>query len=113
MSDSTKKGSKHHTAEQVIAKLREATAMLASGQSLAQVIQSLGVSEATYHRWKDQYGGMRSGEAKRLKDLEQEHVRLKVAARVTVSARRILFRLASSYPHQTLWHRLIQRLVPG
>jgi putative transposase len=77
MSDSTKKGRKHHTAEQVIAKLREASAMLASGQSLAQVIQSLGVSEATYHRWKDQYGGMRSGEAKRLKDLEQENARLK------------------------------------
>ncbi len=77
MSDSTKKGRKHHTPEQVIAKLREATAMLASGQSLAQVIQSLGVSEATYHRWKDQYGGMRSGEARRLKDLEQENARLK------------------------------------
>jgi transposase-like protein len=61
----------------VIAKLREAEAMLASGQTLAQVNQALGVSEATYHRWKEQYGGMRSGEAKRLKDLEQENARLK------------------------------------
>ena len=77
MSDSSRKGRKRHKPEQVIAKLREAEAMLASGQTLAQVIQALGVSEATYHRWKEQYGGMRSGEAKRLKDLEQENTRLK------------------------------------
>ena len=68
---------KRHTPEQVIAKLREADAMLASGASVGQVCQRLEVSEATLNRWRNQYGGMKSGEAKRLKELEQENARLK------------------------------------
>ncbi len=51
--------------------------MLNAGQSVAQVIQHLGVSEATYHRWRNQYGGMKAEEAKRLKELEAENARLK------------------------------------
>jgi len=66
-----------HTAEQVVAKLREADAMLAAGRSVAQVVQALGVSEPTYNRWRDQYGGMKAGEARRLKELEVENGRLK------------------------------------
>lgn len=68
---------KRHRPEQVIAKLREADAMLASGASVGQVCQRLEVSEATLSRWRNQYGGMKSGEAKRLKELEQENARLK------------------------------------
>jgi len=68
-----------HTPEQVIAKLREAEAMLGSGQSVGQVVQHLGVSEQTSNRWRNQYRGMKSGEARRLKDLEQENARLKRA----------------------------------
>jgi len=66
-----------HTPEQVINKLREADAMLTSGRSMAQVLQHLGVSEQTFHRWRNQYGGMKSEEAKRLKELEVENARLK------------------------------------
>ena len=66
-----------HTPEQVINKLREADAMLSSGRSMAQVLQHLGVSEQTFHRWRNQYGGMKSEEAKRLKELEVENARLK------------------------------------
>ena len=66
-----------HSPEQIIAKLREAEAKLASGASIGQVCQQLGVSEATFHRWRNQYGGMKAGEAKRLKELEQENTRLK------------------------------------
>lgn len=66
-----------HTAEQVVVKLREADAMLAAGRALAQVVQHLGVSEATYQRWRNQYGGMKAGEARRLRDLEVENARLK------------------------------------
>jgi len=66
-----------HSPEQIIAKLREADARLASGTSIGQVCQQLGVSEATFHRWRNQYGGMKAGEAKRLKELEQENARLK------------------------------------
>jgi transposase-like protein len=56
-----------HTPEQVINKLREADAMLSSGRSMAKVFQPLGVSEQTLHRWRNQYGGMKSAEARRLK----------------------------------------------
>jgi putative transposase len=66
-----------HTPEQVITKLRQADADLAQGLSLAQVCQKLGVSEATLHRWRNQYGGMKADEARRLKDLEAENARLK------------------------------------
>lgn len=70
---------KRHTPEQIIAKLREAEAMLGAGQSVGQVVQRLGVSEQTFSRWRNQYGGMKSGEARRLKELEQENARLKRA----------------------------------
>ncbi len=68
---------KRHTPEQIIAKLREADAMLGAGKTLAQVVQQLTVSEQTYHRWRNQYGGMKANDAKRLKQLEQENGRLK------------------------------------
>lgn len=68
---------KKHTPEQIIKKLREADAMLASGKTIGQVCQTLEVSEQTFHRWRNQYGGMKSEEAKRLKELESENQRLK------------------------------------
>ncbi len=68
-----------HSAEQIVTKLREADAMLAAGRSIAQVIQHLGVSEQTFNRWRNQYGGMKSEEARRLKELEIENARLKKA----------------------------------
>ena len=68
---------KRHTPEQIVTKLRDAEAMLNAGKDLAVVIQSLEVSEATFHRWRAQYGGMKSEEAKRLKQLEEENQRLK------------------------------------
>jgi len=70
---------KRHTPEQIIGKLREADAMLATGSSIAQVVQRLEISEQTFHRWRNQYGGMKANEAKRLKALEQENARLKRA----------------------------------
>jgi transposase-like protein len=68
---------KRHSAEQIIKKLREAEAMLASGRTIGQACQALEVSEQTFHRWRNQYGGMKAEEAKRLKQLEQENARLK------------------------------------
>jgi putative transposase len=68
---------KRHSAEQIVKKLREAEAMLASGKTIGQVCQALEVSEQTFHRWRNQYGGMKAGEAKRLKELEEENKRLK------------------------------------
>jgi putative transposase len=68
---------KRHGAEEVVKKLRDADAMLAAGKDLAAVLQALEVSEATLARWRNQYGGMKSEEAKRLKHLEEENARLK------------------------------------
>ena len=68
---------KRHSAEQIVRKLRDADAMLAAGKSVGEVLQSLEVSEATLSRWRAQYGGMKSEEAKRLKSLEEENNRLK------------------------------------
>ncbi len=66
-----------HTPEQVIRKLREADRMLAEGKGVAEVAKELGVSENTYHRWRNQYGGMKADDVKRLKELERENQRLK------------------------------------
>lgn len=73
----TKSSRKRHSPEQIIKKLREADMMLAAGKSVGQVVQTLEVSEQTFHRWRNQYGGMKSEEAKRLKRLEEENRRLK------------------------------------
>ena len=66
-----------HSAQQIVTKLREAEAMLAAGKTVAQVVQVLGVSEQTFDRWRNQYGGMKSDEARRHKELELENTRLK------------------------------------
>ena len=68
---------KKHRPEQIIKKLREADAMLSVGKTIGQVCQVLEVSEHTFHRWRNQYGGMKSDEAKRLRDLEIENQKLK------------------------------------
>lgn len=68
---------RRHTPEQIIYKLREADALVARGATNAEVCRSLGVSEATYHRWRAQYGGMQLSEAKRLRELEKENERLR------------------------------------
>jgi len=72
-----KRQGKRHSPEQIIRKLREADTMLAAGQTIGQVVQKLAISEQTFHRWRNQYGGMKAQEAKRLKELEQENKRLK------------------------------------
>ena len=72
-----KKRRKRHTPEQIVKKLRDADVMLSTGKDLAIVLQTLAVSEATFNRWRNQYGGMKSEEAKRLKTLELENAKLK------------------------------------
>jgi putative transposase len=68
---------KRHTPEQIIRKLREADAQIAAGASIPEVARQLGISEATFHRWRNQYGGMKADAMKRLKELEKENARLK------------------------------------
>ena len=68
---------RRHTPEQIIRKLREADRLQGEGQEVAAVAKHLEVSEQTLHRWRLQYGGLKADDAKRLKELEKENVRLK------------------------------------
>ncbi len=68
---------KRHSPEQIVSTLRDADSVLNSGQDLAAVLQSLEVSEATYHRWRLQHGGMKSEEAKWMKQMKDENRRPK------------------------------------
>lgn len=73
----TTKRRTRHSPAQIVHKLRDADAMLNAGKDIAAVLQALEVSESTLDRWRNQYGGMKSSEAKRLKSLEDENQRLK------------------------------------
>ena len=73
----TGKKRKRHSPVEIVKKLEDGDRLLNAGKSLGEVLQVLEVSEATYHRWRNQYGGMKSQEARRLKELEQENARLK------------------------------------
>jgi putative transposase len=66
-----------HTPEQVVRKVREGERLLNDGKDLAEVLRALEISEATWNRWRSQYGGMKATQAKRLKELEAENARLK------------------------------------
>jgi putative transposase len=68
---------RRHTPEQIVRKLRTADGLLAAGKDVGEVARQLEVSEQTYHRWRNQYGGMKADDAKRLKELERENGRLK------------------------------------
>jgi putative transposase len=70
-------GRQKHTAEQIIGKLREAEVLQGKGMTLEEVLRQLGISDATYYKWRKEYGGLRLDQAKRLKELEQENSRLR------------------------------------
>ena len=70
-------GRKRHTPEQIIRKLREAEIALAQGQTTAEVVRKLSITEQTYYRWRKEFGGLRLDQAKRFKELEKENARLK------------------------------------
>jgi putative transposase len=66
-----------HTPEQAVRKVREGERLLNDGKDLAEILRALEISEATWNRWRSQYGGMKASQAKRLKELEAENARLK------------------------------------
>ena len=68
---------RRHTPEQIIRKLAEGDRLLGQGKTVEEVARHLGVTDQTWYRWKNQYGGMKADDAKRLKELERENVRLK------------------------------------
>lgn len=68
---------KRFAPEQIIQHLREAEVLLAQGKTILQVCKKIGITDQTYYRWRKEYGGIRTDQAKRLKDLEKENARLK------------------------------------
>ncbi len=68
---------KSHTTEQIITKLREAEVLLGQGQTVKDICRSFAISEQTYYRWRKEYGGLRTDQARRLKELEKENTQLK------------------------------------
>lgn len=70
-------GRRHHTPEQIVRKLREAEVRLGQGAEVLTVCKELNISEQTYYRWRNQYGGLKADDAKRLKELEKENATLK------------------------------------
>jgi putative transposase len=70
---------KRHKPEEIVAKLRQVEVLSAQGRPVAEAIRSIGVTGVTYYRWRNEYGGLKAGQVKRLKDLEKENERLRKA----------------------------------
>ena len=70
---------KKHKPEEIVAKLRQVDVLVSQGQSLADAVRSIEVTEVTYYRWRQEYGGLKTDQVKRLKDLETENARLRKA----------------------------------
>ena len=70
---------KSYKPEEIVAKLRQVDVLISRGQSVAEAIRSIGVSEVTYYRWRQEFGGLKSDQIKRLKELETENTRLRRA----------------------------------
>ena len=70
---------KRHKPEEIVAKLRQVDVLVSQGQSVAAAIRSIGVTEVTYYRWRQEFGGLKSDQVKRLKELETENLRLRKA----------------------------------
>jgi putative transposase len=68
---------RRHTPEQIIRKLAEGDKLLAEGKTIEEVARRLEITDSTFHRWRNQFGGMKADDAKRLKELERENTRLK------------------------------------
>jgi len=70
---------KHHKPEEIVAKLRQVDVLVSQGQNIADAIRQIGVSEVTYYRWRQEFGGLKTDQVKRLKELETENNRLRKA----------------------------------
>ena len=70
---------KRHTAEEIVAKLRQVDVLTAQGRPVAEAVRAIGVTEVTYYRWRAEYGGLKGDQIKRLKELEAENTRLRRA----------------------------------
>jgi transposase-like protein len=89
---------KRFTAEQIIGFLREADVKQSQGRNVGQICREMGITEQTYYRWRKEYGGMKTAQIKRLKDLERENGRLKkVVAELTLDKQILKEALEGNY----------------
>lgn len=72
-------GQKRHTPEEIVAKLRQVDVLASQGRSVAEAVRSIGVTQFTYYRWRKEFGGLKTDQVKRLKELEKENERLRKA----------------------------------
>lgn len=70
---------KRHKPEEIVAKLRQVDVLVSQGKSVADAVRDIGVTEVTYYRWRQEFGGLKSNQVKRMKDLEAENARLRRA----------------------------------
>ena len=68
---------KRHSAEEIVNRLRQADVLISQGQTVSQACKQIGITDQTYYRWRKEYGGLKTDQAKRLKELERENTRLK------------------------------------
>ena len=83
-------GTKKHKPEEVVAKLRQVDVLVSQGQSVADAIRAIGVTEVTYYRWRKEFGGLKSDQVRRMKELETENQRLRKAIADLTLDKRIL-----------------------
>jgi putative transposase len=81
---------KRYRSEEIIHRLREADVLVGQGRTIPEITRQWGVTDATYYRWRKEYGGMKIDQAKRLKDLEQENARLRRALSDSIIDNQIL-----------------------
>ena len=86
---------KRHTAEEIVFKLRQVDVLTAQGQTVAEAIRQIGVTEVTYFRWRSEYGGLKCDQVKRMKELEMENARLRRAVSDLTLGKLILKEAAS------------------
>ena len=71
--------SKRHKPEEIVAKLRQVDVLTSQGQTVADAVRAIGVTEVTYYRWRQEYGGLKTNQVRRMKELELENQRLRKA----------------------------------
>jgi putative transposase len=90
-------GKKRHTAEEIVSKLRQVDVLAAQGRTMAEAIRPIGVTEVTYDRWRNEYGGLKSDLVKRMTELEMENARLRRAVS-DLTLEKLILKEAASGP---------------
>jgi putative transposase len=90
-------GKKRHSAEEIVSKLRQVDVLTAQGRTVAEAIRQIGVTEVTYYRWRNEYGGLKSDQVKRMKELEVENARLRRAVS-DLTLEKLILKEAASGP---------------